>query len=189
MVQPWLARRKSGPRSNLEDPQFRLRALGLASTGISRRGAAMRLGIEPATLGDYLARGKAQPDVEPWGSFATEYLQAERGLEEAAATCIGLWVAHKRAIAEVSPELIERRDILTLERILEKRYPNDRGTSAHRLPEADPNGAAWLERHALTQEQLVELFRKPPEPVMEALVTAADDVYQLLLASGWKVPV
>jgi len=189
MANAWLVRRKPGARSNLEDPQFRMRALGLASTGISRRGAAMRLGILPGTLCDYLARGKAQPDVEPWGSFATEYLEAERGLEEAASTTIGLWVAHKRAVAEVTPELVERRDILTLERILEKRFPQDRGTSAHRLPESDPDGVAWLERHQLTLEQLVELFRKPPEPVLEALVAAADDIFGLLLASGWKAPV
>jgi hypothetical protein len=30
------------------------------------------------------------------------------------------------------------------------------------------------------------MLRKPPEPVAEALVEAADDVYQLLLASGWQ---
>ena len=186
MVQHWLARRRSGPKVLIEDAQFRIRAIGLATTGISRKGAAMRLGIKPDTLYDYLARGRAQPDVEPWGSFATDYLQAERGLEEAGSTAIGLWVAHLRIKCEDSPGKVDPRAIMTLERILERRYPQDRGISKHRLPEPDPDGQAWLERHQLTVEQLQELFRQPPEPVLLALVAAAEDVYRHLLASGWS---
>jgi hypothetical protein len=148
--------------------------------------------VEEHTLLEWLARGRAHPDVEPWGSFATEYRRAERGLEEAAATSIGLWVAHIAARVNADPDFLHpdkpvgRADIELLNKILERRHPADHGTSPHRLVEADPDGSAWLERHQLTQEQLTEMFRKPPEPVQEALVAAADEVYALLCASGWS---
>jgi hypothetical protein len=198
MTTPWLARRAPGPRPRIEDPQFRLRAIALASTGISRNGAAQRLGIDPDTLCNWLSRGRAQPDFEPYGSFAVEYLQAERGLEETGASAVALRVqailerqrahlewAEKRDTEEQPPEpsLAEFEWVM---RVMTARYPRDHGIHPHRLPEAFPDGAAWLERHALTQEQLVELFRRPPEPVQEALVEAADDIYALLLGSGWS---
>lgn len=203
MTQPWLARRTPGPRPRIEDPQFRLRAIAIASTGISRNGAAQRLGVEPNTLCDWLSRGRAQPDREPYGSFATEYLQAERGLEEAGSSAVALRVQailerqrlhlewHEKGGTDqpeqrpAEPTLAEFEWVM---RVLTSRYPRDHGIHPHRLPDVFPDGAAWLERHALTQEQLVELFRKPPEPVQEALCAAADDVYALLLASGWKAP-
>jgi hypothetical protein len=204
----------------------------LASTGISRNGAAQRLGVEPDTLGEWLSRGKALPDVEPWGSFAQDYLQAERGLEEAATSAVALRVqavlerqrmhlewAEKRGPEPERPakpargaseeehddyaeareewEAAHRRwdtpppepslaDFEWVMRVMTSRYPRDHGIHPHRLPEPFPDGSAWLERHQLTQEQLTEMFRKPPEPVQEALVAAADEVYALLCASGWS---
>jgi hypothetical protein len=179
-------RKKRGSEPYISNPEFRLRAIALATTGISRRGAALRLGIALATLAEYLERGRAMPDEEPWGSFAAEYLAAERGLEEAANTTIGLWVQHLRALAETKPEKIRTYDIETLLKVMASRFPVDHGVSPHRSAEPDPSGEQWLERNALTQDQLQEMLRRPPEPIREAMTAAADDVYQLLLESGWK---
>lgn len=67
---------------HLEDPVFRSRLVSLASTGMSRRGVASA-GHAPALI-EWLSRGRAEPHIEPWGSFARDYLAAERGLELAA---------------------------------------------------------------------------------------------------------
>ena len=169
---------------------------------MSRNGAAQRLGIEPGTLCDWLARGRAEPDIEPWGSFAEEYLQAERGLEEAGTSAVALrvqailerqrlnleWKANPDNPDDGPPAEPTLQEFEWLLRVVASRYPREHGIHPHRLPEVFPDGAAWLERHKLTQEQLVEMFRKPPEPVQQALVMAADDVYALLCASGWKAP-
>ena len=52
------------------------------------------------------------------------------------------------------------------------RYPKDHGISPHRLPEDEPLGSAWLERHAIEHGQLVALLREPSEPVARALLEA-----------------
>jgi len=67
---------------HLEDPVFRSRLVSMASTGMSRRGVAAA-GHAPALI-EWLSRGRAEPNVEPYGSFARDYLAAERGLECAA---------------------------------------------------------------------------------------------------------
>jgi hypothetical protein len=112
-----------------------------------------------------------------------------RGLEGAAAGTIALTVSHLYALAragdweqlsEMGPQLKELLNVLAA------RYPEDWGTHAHRKPEPEPDGDAWLERNGITHVQLVHMLREPPEQVQAALVEAADDVYALLVASGWK---
>lgn len=173
----------------IEDAAWRSRAVALASTGMSRRGVAARMGVSHTTLYGYLERGRAEPDSEPWGSFATDYLMSERGLEQAASTTIALVVQrlHDLAVAGRWEELAENPQLKELLNVLAHRWPDDWGNSAHhRVPEPEPSGEAWLERTGMNRAQLVHMLRKPPEPVAEALVEAADDVYQLLLASGWQ---
>lgn len=52
----------------------------------------MRAGVPPTTLYDWLERGRAHPHEEPYGSFAVDYLRAERGLDQAGATATALRV-------------------------------------------------------------------------------------------------
>jgi hypothetical protein len=60
---------------------------------MSRRGAAASFGISHVTLHTWLERGRAEPDVEPYGSFAADYLRAERGVERTAGTAVALRTA------------------------------------------------------------------------------------------------
>lgn len=161
----------------------------MASSGISRRGAAATLGISHTVLYGWLERGRAHPDIEPYGSFAGDYLQAERGLECAAAGTIAMVVAQLYAMAkeqrwaelfEAGPQLKE------LLHVLAARFPEDWGHTAHRKPEQEPDGAAYLERTGMTADQLRAMLRDPPEPVLLAMVAEGDAIYQLLLASGWQ---
>ena len=81
-------------------------------------------------------------------------------------------------------------DIKELEwvgRVKERRFPEDYGTSAHhRKPETEPSGDAWHERNGLNHAQLVHMLSQPPDEIAKALVAAADNIYELLLASGWQ---
>lgn len=181
----------------IDDPAVRGQFLALASTGMSRRGVAARMGVNSATLLGWLERGRAEPDKEPYGSFSTQYLTSERGLEEAASSAVAMRVQQivermREVLAfkghpEDRPQPPSPADFDWLLRVQQSRWPDDHGTSAHhRIPEPEPSGEAWLERTGMNHAQLVHMLRKPPEPVAEALVEAADDVYQLLLASGWQ---
>jgi hypothetical protein len=156
---------------------------------MSRRGVAALAGVPVASLLGWLERGRAQPDEEPWGSFAVDYERAARGLEGAAASTIGLVVAqlHRLALAgdwealnDSGPQLKELLNVLA------SRWPEDWGIGAHRKPEQDPNPDAWLERTGATHAQLVHAFREPPEEIRLALVEAAPEVYALLVAAGFK---
>jgi hypothetical protein len=178
---------KPGPKPHLEDPAYRSRIIAVAASGMSRRGVAAVAGVSIDTLNDWLARGRARPGEEPYGSFARDYLQAERGIELAVMGTTAAIVAqlYRLAMEGQWAALNESPHLKELGKLLRDRYPEDWGISVHRKPEQEPDGNAWLERHALTGEQLEELFRRPPEPVQQALIAAADDVYALLLASGW----
>lgn len=196
---PFLARRvrrkpaKGGPIPHLEDTDFRSRIISVAATSMSRRGVAAACGIASSTLVEWIQRGLAYPSDEPWGSFARDYRQAERGIELAAQGTKAALVAHlyrlvKReewgAICALYGDLPSAMRMLTAE--VASRYPADHGTTAHRVPEPELTGEAWIERNGLTQAQLGAMISDPPEPLRDALVSNADTVYALLLASGWS---
>lgn len=154
---------------------------------MSRRGVAIAAGVAPQTLLNWLERGRAYPDEEPYGSFAVQYLRAERGLEAAASGTITLVVqrlyqlartASWSELAECGPQLKELLNVLAA------RYPEDWGTHAHRKTEPEPSGEAWLERSGATHAQLVHAFREPPEEVRAALVEAGPELMALLVAAG-----
>lgn len=169
----------------------------LASQGMSRRGVAARMGVSSGTLLNWLERGRAEPDKEPYGSFSVQYLAAERGLEDAASSAVAMRV---QTIVERMREVLSFKghpedrpqppspaDFDWLLRVQQSRWPDDHGTSATlRQPEVEPSGEAWLERTGMNRSQLIHMLRKPPEPIAEALIECADDVYALLLASGWQ---
>lgn len=196
---PALRKRKGKP-SHLDDPQTRTRLIALASTGMGRRGVAARAGFAYQLLYQWLERGRANPEEEPWGSFARDYLMAERGIEEAGSQAEAHRVLQILKACEAGgfPYTCEEcghsgnkhLDIKELEwvgRVKERRFPEDYGTSAHhRKPETEPSGDAWHERNGLNHAQLVHMLSQPPEPIAKALVESADSVYELLLASGWQ---
>jgi hypothetical protein len=146
-------------------------------------------GIPCNTLYGWLERGRAEPEVEPWGSFAVDFLRAERGLEGAAAGTIAMVVARLYKLAkagdwaaldESGPQLKELLNVLA------HRWPDDWGQSAHRKPEQEPDGAAWLERTSMTHEQLCALVSDPPEALRKALTASAAKVYDVISAEGWR---
>lgn len=184
---------RGGHTPHLEDPDLRSRIIATASTGASKRGVAAVAGVPIASLLEWISRGLAFPDVEPWGSFARDYRQAERGIELAASGTKAAIVARLyRLVKEERWEEIRASfgDLPNAMRMLTheiaSRFPADHGTSAHRVPEAELTGDEWIDRHGLTQAQLGAMMVDPPEPLREALVSNADTVYALLLASGWS---
>ena len=183
-------RGKRGAKPHLDDPVYRSNLVSLASTGMSRRGVAQVSGASIAALNDWLARGRAQPDEEPYGSFARDFLRAERGLELAASGTIALIVAQLYRLARAGDwkALEKSPNLQDLARLLASRYPEDWGSSLHRRPEVEPSGDAWLERNGMTHAQLVHLLREPPEAIAEALVEAGPEVMALLIAAGVRVP-
>lgn len=185
---PYYARSKAGRIPHLEDPAFRTRLIATASTGMSRKGVAAVCGCGKSSLEEWIQRGKAFPLIEPYGSFARDYEQAERGLELAAAGTIALIVGqlYKLASSGQWDQIDALPTIRELARMLGARYPNEWGTSAHRTPEPELLGEQWIEKHGLTQEQLGAMVCDPPEPLKEALVSNADAVYSLLRSSGWR---
>lgn len=86
-----LRRRRKGERqSDIHDPAIRSRCISLASTGVSRRTVAHLLGKPESTVRGWIERGLAYPTIEPWGSFAEDYMRAERGLAGAIGSTVAL---------------------------------------------------------------------------------------------------
>ena len=178
--------RKRGPQPHLSDPEYRSRWVALAATGMSRRGVAEAMGKDESTLRTWLSRGRAEPNVEPYGSFSRDYTQAERGLEAAASGTIAAWVVMLYKVAQENPLAVNTKHIETLLSVLRSRFPEEHGVSKHRKPEAAVTGAEWLEQHPLEHAQLVELMLEPPEVVRGALVETLGAVLRRELAEGWR---
>jgi hypothetical protein len=184
---------KPGPVSDIEDPAFRSRVIAVAASGMSRRGVAAMVGKPESTIRSWVERGEAHPTVEPWGSFARDYRMAERGLEAAAAGAISLVTQQLYLLAEKAQEgdvdamaaLCKNPQMRELLNVLAARFPEDWGTSKHRRPDVEYDGAAWLESTGLQREQLGALFDDPPEPIRQALVDKAPQIYQILVQGGF----
>lgn len=157
---------------------------------MSRRGVANVCDTSITSLNDWLSRGRAHPEEEPYGSFTRDYLRAERGLELAAAGTIAMVVARLYQLAKAGDwaALDGSPNLRDLARLLSSRYPEDWGSSLHRKPEEEPSGDAWLERSGMTHAQLVHMLREPPEAITRALVEAGPEVMALLIAGGVRVP-
>lgn len=147
---------------------------------MSRRGVADTVGVPIATLLGWIERGMAYPDIEPYGSFSTQYRRAERGLERAAAGTVAMTVqmlaefVEKAFKGDAMARLLVMKDpqIEKLVRLLEMRYPRDWGANKHREPEPGFDGQHWLDAHAMDREQLRALFADPPEVIRLALTDA-----------------
>lgn len=198
-------KRRPGSRPHeLDDPAFRARAVSMASTGMTRQGVAAMIGKPWRTLYDWLARGQAEPKIEPWGSFSVDYLRAERGLQGAAQSAIARKVRGIHDRQEAHDEWLLRRgpepesgssehyrwatqppeptiaEYEWLMRLLIARHPEEYGTHALRQVEKEPDGAAWLERRGLTHDQLRALVSNPPEEVRAAMLAEAKRIIEML---------
>lgn len=179
-----MVRTKGQRPKHLDDPAFQLRAISLASTGLSRYGVACQLGVSHPALYGWLERGLAEPEKRPWGPFAEAYMAAERGLERAGTETVAIrvrtvllqqrvysaWLEH--GTPGDPPLCPSTADCDWVLRVLASRYPAEHGTSAHRKVELEPSGEAWLERNTMTHEQLTTMLRDPPESVALALLAA-----------------
>lgn len=182
--------RRGGKTPKLEDPHYRAQTIRFATTGLSRRGIANMLGESSGCLYDWLARGKAQPDVEPYGSWCREFLAAERAAE---LLCTELQSQTVAVIARKPPHMRTMAEIAWVDRLLATRYPREHGnasagTGQARVVDPEPDGEAWWQQHGLQGDQLRALLKDPPEAVREAMVAEGDAVYAALLAGGWKPP-
>ncbi len=198
-----LAKRRGYKIMELDDAEFRGKAISFASTGMSRKGVAAQLGKSLASLEDWLDRGDANPQREPFGSFARDYLRAERGIEAAIAHTEArrvLSIQHAQSAHEewmlayltggelktpLPPAAPSVSDFHWLLRLKESRFPNDYGNSTHRIPERTIDGAVWNEKRGLTIDQLRALVRDPPDEIRAAMIAEADAVFEVLRSEGW----
>lgn len=172
----------------LSDPGYRKRTLELAATGLSRRGIANLLGESSGRLYDWLAKGAAQPDVEPYGSWQRDFTAAERAAEAIGATIQSQTLA---SIARKSPQTRTMAEVEWVGRLLATRYPREHGnasagTGNMRVDNPEPDGAAWWQKHGLQGDQLRALLRDPPESVGAAMLAEGDAIVAWLTANGWK---
>lgn len=182
--------RRYGPPSKLENPEYRRRTIQYATAGLSRRGIANMLGESSGRLYDWLAKGAANPDVEPYGSWQREFCAAERSAELLGVELQSQTLA---CIARKAPQNRTLAEIAWVDRLLATRFPRDHGnasagTGNARVEAPEPDGEAWWAKHGLQSEQLRALLRDPPESVAAALVAEGDAVYARLIAGGWKPP-
>lgn len=176
-----------GPASKLHDPRLRARILTLAASGMSRTGIANVTGLSRSTLLEWLARGRAEPHVEPWGSFAVDYLQAERMLEVLGSEAIAGELGRIRAKVK-NHEALDSNERAWLSGTMAQRYPKQHGVSANSGREIDdePDAAGWLQERGLTDHQLQHMLKEPPEEVERALRVCAEDVVRRLVQGGWR---
>lgn len=161
---------------------------------MSRRGVAAAVGVDAGTIRNWIGKGKAYPDEEPWGSFAVDYERAERGLEGAAVGTISLTVQRLFSLAQRATNGDEEAGLILashgpqmkeLLNVLSARFPKDWGTSKHRESEADFSADEYLDAHAMTREQLGAVFADPPEKIRQALADQAPAVYRILVEAGF----
>jgi hypothetical protein len=171
--------------------------VSLASSGASRKHVAAIAGCPYTTLVGWVERGLAFPDEEPWGSFSLDYQRAEAGIAGAAADIRGATIQIMReqvaehlrwrasGVGGLPPPLPTVNELVWMDRAMEARFPAHYGSSKHRTPDADFDGANFTNATALTHEQLCAVISDPPEPIRKAIVARAADVYALLLAHGF----
>ena len=154
---------RSGPKPVLDDPEIRRTMLNMAAAGASRKAIARRIGINPSRLREWIAKGDAQPDIEPWASFSREFLDAERMLES---TITGGQAQQVRFILSKPPKERSPWELDFLGRILAARFPAEHGSAAAgngqlRVIEQDIDPEAWWAQQGLVGDQLRTMLRDP----------------------------
>src|SRR5262245_6384871 len=168
---------RRGPVPLIEDVELQGKLLGYAVT-MTRGGAAAMCGIDRSVLDDAIKRGKAFPEDPVFGPFSRAYLMAERGLEHEATTLRGKMVRKMADAAKQGNWTLVRKigSMADLDRLLESRWPQDHGTSKHRVPEPELNGREYLEQVTITHGQLCAVLREPYESLRLALLEVFGDI-------------
>lgn len=156
----------------LERPGVRETTIRLACTGVSRRGIAQTIGVSTDALRGWLARGRAQPEVEPWGSWSVDFTAAERVVELTGAE------VQTQNLLRIARKPVEERtqaEIVWVGTLLATRFPAEHGnasagTGNARVLELEPDAEAWWQKHGLVGDQLRALLRDPPEELARALL-------------------
>lgn len=174
---------RRGRVAKIDDPAFRRHAVTMAATGSSRRRVAASLGIGAGRLCEWLARGRANPDLEPWGSFADEYLAAEQMMGALGDQCEASRMAH---LARLPASVLTTADMRWIAEYQERRYPEQRGQSNLRVVETEPDAEAWWAKQGLVGEQLRALLRDPPESLDQAMLAEGDAMVLRMLRNGWS---
>lgn len=191
-IRAWVERGKAEPK---EEPYGSFsRQYEQAERGLELAAShteAMKVQVMREQMQEYLAwrqRGPAPlPPIAPEkpkrdaDGQEREAYQDERDAYEAK---LQEWQAAIAAWA-TPPEHPDTNDAEWLGKLKMRRYPRDWGTSKHREPDADYDGANWLEQSGLQREQLGALFDDPPELIRLALIDKADAIYQILVSGGF----
>lgn len=181
---------KKGAPCKLDDERFRAALVYSAAQGMSRRGTAASAGLSVTTLKNWLARGRAHPDIEPYGSFAVEYLRAERILEGVCASAMTREAQRIQAKAAAGFELRDS-ERTWLNSTQAQRYPKEWGISANsgRVVDDEPDADGYLQETQLTDHQLDTMLQEPPEEIINALHRNAESIVRQLVERGWRPPV
>lgn len=175
-------------RPDLGDETFRARIIDLAMTGMSERGVAMAAGLSWNLLRQWISMGKAEPDIEPHGTFARQWDQAIRAKE-----VLSTHVLHKyqKKVAELAerPD-VEAEDLLphinNMVNIMRVTLPQDWGDSKLREVQPEITGDEFFQGKALMVGQIRGALRNPERALKEAILAEGDTVLQCLLDGEWK---
>ena len=184
---PWEGKRKPGPIPRLNDERLRAGLLKYAAAGMKIAAVAEINGVGPDMLRAWLARGRAEPDIEPWGSFAQDYGRATRIKDAYGAQTTTMYLAKVHSMAEhprCTPADLAPHMGRVLE-IMQAMSPKDWGSSKHRVEHDLPTGDEYLSNLALSVGQICGILRDPPDEMSIALLTEGDTVVCGMLESGW----
>jgi hypothetical protein len=117
------------------------------------------MGFPSSLLSEWINRGMAQPEIEPWGPFAIAYKRAERGLTRATALGAALRV---QVIVEQLEAYLEWKNARgpAPRRPARPEKPRNPSPEEHDAYESDY--ASWELREELWREQLTA-WQTPPE--------------------------
>lgn len=180
MGQEPLARKPTGaPPKLTTQPELRAKLIESARLGRSRLGTAQACGVAPNLLTHWLAKGKAEPDAEPYGSFAREFCAASREIE---GRCLSV-LEQRLAYLEMAPaEEISADDVRIVAQLLASRWPKEHGTGALREAEPEIDVDAYHREHGASVDALQSAIRQAASGDSPVLAQAIFAEGSLLLA-------
>jgi hypothetical protein len=174
--------RGGGYPSRLEtDSELRQKLIDGARLGRSRLGSAESCGISYNALRTWLARGQSAPDVEPYGSFARDYMEAARQIE---GRCLSVLAQRLTYLEQAPSEEVSSDDIRVVAQMLAARHPKEHGTGALREPEPEIDTDAYHREQGASQAALQAAIRQAARgesPALEQALIAEGSLLMRLL--------